>query len=759
MQGTLTAPAGPPAAPTLLATKLAPPPGRPGHIPRDALMDRIDASGGARLLLISAPAGWGKTTTLAAWSRRAGAPVAWLSLDPGDDDPARFWTYVAAALDRAGLPAPRDVPVVPGAMPEEALARLLNAVGEGSDPVVLVLDDYQAVTSPQIHEQMGWLIDHLPPLMRVVVATRSEPPLPLGRLRARGDLAELRSADLGFASSEAESLLNGRLALDLGQDEVERLWARTEGWAAALYLAGLSLGSRDDRTAFVRGFAGDDRHVVDYLGAEVMTALPSRLRVFLRRTSVLDRLSAALCDAVLDTGGSQDLLDELDRSNIFIAPLDSHRGWYRYHQLFREILLGELRAAEPDEEVALHRRAGAWLREHGETSAAIGHALAAGDEADAAGLVARTWLDVVNHGRVSTVSGWLDALPETTRRSDPRLALAVAWTDLLLGRLATVETWLDAAEDWPGVTPPLPGATSIPSSIAMARTHLHRLRGELDDAVRWGRRAVELETDDGPGRARAHDALGSALYWSGADEAGEHLDRAVRSASGHDQQLVLANARGHLSALLLDRGDTAAAAQMARLAEEGACAHCLGDAPQTAVARMTLGAALAAERRPDDAGEQLTRALRLARSGGGPILTGAALVRLALFRHGRGFDAEARSLLREARAEVRTCSAPGMVARLLMSAEEMVGTGGPGAREPVRPTAEAPRDELTRQERAVLALLPSLLTQREIGERLHLSRNTVKTHLRGLYRKLGVSTRGQAVTRAAELGIIRPAAR
>ena len=760
-QGILPIAPSPLVGPALLATKLEPPPGRPTHIPRDGLMDRIDATGSARLLLIAAPAGWGKTTTLAAWSRRTAesADVAWLSLDPADDDPARFWAYVATALSRAAAPMSLEVPIAEGAVPQEALARLLNTLGERADPVVLVLDDYQVVTSSDIHEQVSWFIDHLPPALRVIVATRSEPPLPLGRLRGRGDLAELRSADLGFEHAEAESLLNGRLALDLRRDEIERLWERTEGWAAALYLAGLSLEGRDDRTAFVEGFAGDDRHIVDYLGGEVMAALPSRLRTFLRRTSVLERLSAPLCDAVLETEGSQALLDQLERSNLFIAPLDSHRGWYRYHQLFREILHGELRATEPDQEDALHRRASGWLREHGETSPAIAHALAAGDAADAADLVARTWLEFVNHGRVSTVSSWLAALPEPRLRSDPRLALAVAWTDLMLGRLDAVETWLNAAEGCAGPIPPLPGATSIPSSIAMARTHLHRLRGEMDAAVRWGRRAVELETGDGPGRARAHDALGSALYWSGATEAGEHLELAIRTAARHDQQLVLANARGHLSAVLVERGEAIAGVRMAREGLDGACVHCLADAPQTAVARMTLGAALAVEHQPDAADDQLTRALRLARGGGGPILTGAALIALARFRSDRGFEAEARSLLREARTQMRACPDPGVVATLLMHADEAVGHGGPALHETRSVPKGVAREDLTSRELAVLALLPSLLTQREIGERLHLSRNTVKTHIRGLYRKLGVSTRGQAVERAAELGIRRPAAR
>lgn len=760
-QGILSTATSPLDDSTLLATKLEPPPGRPTHIRRDALMDRIDAAGGARLLLIAAPAGWGKTTTLAAWSRRAAesADVAWLSLDPADDDPARFWPYVAGALSRAAAPIRLEVPIAEGAVPQEALARLLNALGERVDPVVLVLDDYQVVTSPDIHEQVTWFIDHLPPTLRVIVATRSEPPLPLGRLRGRGDLAELRSADLGFEHAEAEFLLNGRLALDLPREEIERLWARTEGWAAALYLAGLSLESRDDRTAFVKGFAGDDRHIVDYLGGEVMAALPSRLRTFLRRTSVLERLSAPLCDAVLETEGSQVLLDQLERSNLFISPLDSHREWYRYHQLFREILLGELRAHEPEHESGLHRRASGWLREHAETSPAIAHALAAGDTADAADLVARTWLDFVNHGRVATVSAWLAALPEAQLRTDPRLALAVAWTELILGRLGAVETWLDAAEGCTAPAPELPGAASISSSIAMARTHLHRLRGELDAAVRWGRRAVELETGEGPGRARAHDALGSALYWSGAGEASEHLELAIRIAAEHDQQLVLANSRGHLSAVLMDRGEAIAGVRMARQGIEGACAHCLADAPQTAVARMTLGAALAAEHQPDAADDHLERALRLARDGGGPILTGAVLITLALFRSGRGFEAEARSLLREARAQMRACPDPGVVARLLMDAEVVVGHGGPAPREPREPPAEVLREDLTNRELAVLALLPSLLSQREIGERLHLSRNTVKTHIRGLYRKLGVSARGQAVARAAELGIRGPAAR
>ncbi|MGD9696150.1 MAG: LuxR C-terminal-related transcriptional regulator [Thermoleophilia bacterium] len=740
---------GPRDGPVLLDVKLQPPPDRPGQIARNGAAARIDAALGARLILLAAPAGWGKTTALADWQRRAqpGMDVAWVALDALDDDPVQFWSYVAEALARVSAPIPLRTPVAAGVVPEESISRLLNGLAARRRPLTLVLDDFQVITNSRIHAQMTWFLEHAPAGVRVVIATRTEPPLPLARLRARGELVELRSADLGFARDEAGALLNGRLALGLGHEALDRLWRRTEGWAAALYLAGLSLASRDDREGFVDDFSGDDRNLVDYLGGEVIAALRPELRTFLRRTSILARLSAPLCDAVLDVSGSRGALAELERSNLFITPLDSHRGAYRYHQLFRETLARELRETEPHLEPGLHRRASAWYRQAGDVPSAVTHALAAGDDADAAALVATAWLHHSNHGRVHTVATWLDALPEQLLHGDPRLGLAAAWTALTLGRLGSVEGWLRSAERSPGPAPALPGATSIAGSAAIARSHLHRLRGDLGAAVRWGRRAASIEHADGPGRARAHDALGAALYWSGSPDAAVHLDEAMQVAGAHDQQLVLFHARSHLAAWRADRADPAAP-QEAADALADATTHCLADMPPAALARMVLGDAAAAGGRTADAEDELTCAVRLAR-GGGPILIGAASVALARFRRERGEERDARALLREARAVLGPCVDAGSAIRRLLEEEDRLRP-----ERNARTAAGLPlREPLTSREQDVLDLLPSLLTVREIGERLHLSRNTVKTHLRGLYRKLGVSGRPDAVRRAAELDL------
>ena len=365
----------------LLETKLHVPGGpRRGIVARGRLRERLSRGTESRLTLISAPAGFGKTTLLAEWlaSRPGGTasiPVAWLSLDPADSQPATFWTYLVSALQTASpgvgasalaqLQGPQLPPI------ETVLAQLLNDLGGVPSETILVLDDYHVIDAPDIHEAMASLLDHLPPQVHVVIITRADPPLPMARLRARGELTEIRAADLRFTPDEAAAYLNGAMGLGLAESDVSALEGRTEGWIAALQLAALSIQGREDVASFIEGFSGDDRYIVDYLAEEVLLRQPEDVRAFLLQSSILRLLSDPFCDAVTGHPGGKAMLEALDRKRLFLVPLDGRRQWYRYHYLFADRLRARLLDEQPDQAPDLHRRASAWYERTGDAAEAI----------------------------------------------------------------------------------------------------------------------------------------------------------------------------------------------------------------------------------------------------------------------------------------------------------------------------------------------------------------------------------------------------
>ena len=354
----------------LLETKLYVPRSQRGLVLRPRLSERLDRGAASKLVLVSAPAGFGKTTLLAEWLAAGPAALAdqrlaaWLSLDRGDNDPASFWAYVIAALRTVAsgvgesalalLDAPQPPPI------EAVLTTLLNDLGAVVGEIVLVLDDYHVIDAREVQDGMAFLLDHLPPRLHVVIASRADPALPLARMRARGELAEIRAAELRFTADEAAAYLNEMMGLQLTARDVAALEGRTEGWIAALQLAALSMQGRDDAAGFIAGFAGDDRYVVDYLAEEVLQRQPDRVQAFLLQTSILSRLSGPLCDAVTGQGGGKAMLEALDRGNLFLVPLDDRRRWYRYHHLFADVLQARLLDEQPGQVPDLHRRASVW---------------------------------------------------------------------------------------------------------------------------------------------------------------------------------------------------------------------------------------------------------------------------------------------------------------------------------------------------------------------------------------------------------------
>jgi len=396
----------------LVETKLYPPRLRRRLVARPRLSGRLRRGAESRLTLISAPAGFGKTTLLAEWLAATGAEgsVAWLSLEESDSQPASYWTYVITALQGVapGVGA-GALPLLQSAQPpvETVLTTVLNELGTVPNDLYLVLDDYHLVDSADVRAGMTFLLEHLPPQVHLVVSTREDPDLPLARLRGRGDLVEIRAADLRFTLDEVAAYLNDVTGLDLAAGDIAALEGRTEGWIAALQLAALSMQGRDDVAGFIAGFAGDDRYIVDYLVDEVLERQPASVRGFLVQTSILDRLSGPLCDAVCGQHGGKAMLESLDRANLFLVPLDDNRRWYRYHHLFADVLQTHLLDEHPDRAAALHRRASQWWEQNGEPSPAIRHALAAGDVERAAGLVELAIPALRGDRQEATIRSWL----------------------------------------------------------------------------------------------------------------------------------------------------------------------------------------------------------------------------------------------------------------------------------------------------------------------------------------------------------------
>ena len=492
----------------LLATKLRVPASRPDLVPRPRLTARLDEGLSRGLILVCAPAGYGKTVLLADWAQRSRHPVAWLSLDAGDNDPARFWRHTVAALDPdcSGIGervAPLLGPPAPSSF-QGLVTALINELA-AEEVRLLVLDDYHVIGSRQVHESLAFLVEHRPAGLCVVLASRNDPPLALPRRRARGQLAEVRAAELRFTPSEAGELLQNVASAQ--PDAVAALTARTEGWAAGLQLAALSLRGHDDAAAFVAAFTGSHRYVLDYLAEEVLERQDAQLRTFLLETSVLERLSGPLCDAVTGREGSQALLEQAERAGLFLVPLDEVRGWWRYHHLFADLLRARLQQEQPGRLAQLHRNAAAWYSGHGPADDAIGHAAAADELTWAARLIEKHF-DAVYYlrGEAATIQRWLSALPDDLVWSRPRLLLAKAQMAAASGHVTEAERSAEAAErvsadaDEESFEPTVGRAASmlvnVPGQVALERSYLAQLRGDAEATAAFAARVLTCSGEE-----------------------------------------------------------------------------------------------------------------------------------------------------------------------------------------------------------------------------------------------------------------------
>lgn len=484
----------------LLATKLQRPPIRPRTTPRNRLIERVNQHDTAALFLISAPAGYGKTTLLADWSRQTSSAVSWLTLDEDDNDFNRFLTYLASAVQvmqpDAGGHALGLLRLPLAADAAEVLTSLINDLSHSVEPRTLILDDYHAITEESVHQAVTFLLDHAPANFRLIIATRADPPLPIARLRGRGLLVEIRQAELCFTPDEAADFLNQIMNLDLSLEDVGTLTRRTEGWIAGLQLAAVSiqgLAAAEDASAFVDRFAGSSRYVLDYLMEEVLARQPAPIQNFLLRTSILDRLTAALCDAVTQQSTGQETLEWLERTNLFIVPLDDHRQWYRYHRLFSDLLRERLSRERTEEAAILHQRASRWYEISGQIPSAVDHAFDAGDFQRAAQLIEQIGDEMLMLSRIAALSRWLEQLPESQMRARPALQLYAAWAMMFSSHQNAehVEKVLAGAAG--GTAPP-----DTPDPTTLIKAFLAFFQGDLDRSLDLFQQVVDQAPVDTP---------------------------------------------------------------------------------------------------------------------------------------------------------------------------------------------------------------------------------------------------------------------
>jgi ATP/maltotriose-dependent transcriptional regulator MalT len=722
-------------------------------VERTELVQRL-TGGMNKLVLVEAPAGFGKSSLVAQWgaSPAEGRQFAWVSADSRDNDVARFWWHLVAALQRASpeLQA-RDLlsHVRPHAadLQESLLPVLVNELAALSAPVVMVVDDYHLISSLECHEHMAFLLTHLPPTAQIVLITRVDPPLPIGRLRTTGDLVEIKTPELSFTATEVGQLVRAVSDVQLDEADLGVLLERTEGWPAGVYLAALSLRGQPCPSRFVRQFSGDNRFITEFLVEEVLSNQPRQIMEFLRRTAILDRFTPSLCDAVVGSSNSAGIIDFLERENLFLLALGDDRQWYRYHRLFRQVLFSLLMETEQGSVRALHVRANRWHRQWGSVEEAITHALAAGDDEGAVSALADSWPGHVAEGRIAEFQTLLNSIGDDRILASPVAAHCAAWCAALSGDQESFTRWLAVVEAG-GHDGPLPdGVQSLKSSAALLRAVFgyDGIRDMRESALL----SADLEADPAsPGYGLARTALGAALYLSGEFDAAAVPLRDAVLHSNASSTLIRLSACSVSAVVATERGQFDHAQELARTAREIVISNDLSQSPQGAPAYTAWGAVSVMRGRLAEARDEFEHALRIRRPwlGISPWITVDTMLRLTPVLHQLGDSAAAASLLGEA-ADVLAALPDGADAQLfrVRRLEERLSIRSRSLAAP-----------LTDREEEVLRLLRGSLSAREIGKQLSLSTNTIKTHVRAIYRKLDVASRQEAVERGRATGILSP---
>ena len=734
----------------LVAAKLRRPVMRPGTVRRSPLIERLAGGDQCPIVSVVAPPGYGKTTLLSQWAERNGQAFAWVSVDEGDNDPKVLLSYVAEALDAVEPIDERvfDALASPvSSVPGSVVPRLGAAFWSMTLPVALVLDDVHALHNSECRAALSVLADHVPAGSRLALAGRAEPPLRVARLRAEGRILEIGPGDLSLSPEEAASLLRDA-EVALGEDEVAGLHRRTEGWPAGLYLAALYLREGGPLASAAVCFGGDDRLVSDYMESEFLARISRRQRVFLTRTAVLERMSGPLCEAVLELPGSAVDLADLARSNLLLVPLDRRGEWYRYHHLFRDMLLAELERLEPGLITALRRRAAGWCVRNGWPEEALEYSMAAGDINAVAGLVEKLVVPTHRQGRVPTVKRWLRWLEGRGEiEGHPMVAVLAALFCALTGRPVEAERWANAVDRWQYGDPVRPGDPSTEAWAAVMRTFLCRrgveqMRADADEAVR--RFAAESFVTPAPGFLQGIarvlcgdlDAGDESLEdgVSVGEEVGAHEDVALALC----ERSLVAIARGDWGRAEVLAGQAGAVLRRAGIEESYATPLVCAVQARTAMHRGDVPAAR----------QQLVSAQRLRHLLTYALPYFAVQARIELIRvHLALADlAAARTLMREVdellqrRPGLGSLAGQARALRARLSQER--GSSAPGA------------SALTGAELRLLPMLSTHLSFPEIAGELFLSTNTIKSQAYSLYRKLGAASRSQAVTRSRELGLL-----
>jgi LuxR family maltose regulon positive regulatory protein len=732
----------------VLESKLTPPLPRHGMVPRGTLLDRLEGSTVTPVVAICAPPGYGKTTLLADWAARDPRPFAWLSIDGRDNDPAVLLTYIAVALDRHEVVDHTVFRALssPGAsIMGDVVPRLGAALSARTHPVVVVLDDLHLLHNQECVDAVAVLVDHLPARSQVVFASRAELPLPVGRLRAEGRIAEIGPDDLAMGEQEAGSLLRAA-DVELAEAELAELTRRTEGWPVALYLAALAIKARGKGVRVT--VEERDRFLVDYLQSVLLSRLsPADVR-FLTRTAVLDRLSGPLCDAILDTTGSAAALESLERSNLLVIPLDHHREWYRYHHLFRELLRAGLERHEPELVRELTLRAAAWCEQNGLLETAVDYAMDAGDADQVARLLERLVFPAHRVGRDATLQtwfGWLEANGKIERY--PAVAALGAWVQAFSGRPAAVERWADAAEQ--GLSDqPRPSGNALPEGWGLALLKAALCRDGTEQMRADAELALARLPADSIWRPTAHLLAGvSHLLAGDLRVADDVLADAIEVAEDGGATIAISLALAERSILAMEREDWIEAdSQAARARSVVREAH-LDDYVTSVLVYAAAARVAIHQGDARRAHEDLARAQRLRPQLTYALPAFAVQARLELVRAYLALTdvAGARTVLREADDVLRRRPDLGTLPRQADELRSQLGN--------IRAEAIG-ASSLTAAELRLLPLLSTHYSFREIGERLHVSPNTVKSQAMSVYRKFGVSSRSQAIHRARTLGLL-----
>lgn len=734
-------------SPIVARTRLVAPRLRAEVVDRPALVARRMTSP-ARLGVVRGPAGSGKSTLLAQCFAADPLP-AWLSLESSDNDVVALWSSIIAAMRGVigdfGEAYRRRLLGGAGAV-DDVVVSVCNELAERNTQIHLFLDDIHLVGDEMSRRSLHQFVLSIPDGVRITVASRQSVPIPLGRIRANGDLVEIGPSDLALSTQEADQLMS---SLDPSLNQAERavLVERNEGWAAGLHLAGLAVAQADDIGSFIAGFSGTDRDVAEYLLAEVLESLTAEEGEFLVETSILSRLTGGLCDAVTGRAGGYDTLARLERSNAFVIPLDRDHRWYRYHHLFGELLAAELRRTRPDDERLFHKRAFGWLSDAGVVVEAIRHGLAAGEVDAAADLMAASWAIMMGTGHAETARALVASFPPDDVASHQPFAIAAAGANAMTGYPEAALRWLDAAEKATHEGPRPDGLASAASSVAMIRGSI--APEGVDAALADGRTVFELEPPGSPARAVAAIIVGRSLVLRGdVNGATEFFEAAARGDHANTRVYALAE----LSLGQLGRGDAERALATANTAR--AFLHEAGADDVFMAATAQAATALAAIELGDDRTARV--ALRAAHRPMAATATAMPIdvthTRLLLARASLSLgEAEiARGYLREAQGVIDSISDVGVMREEhaeLMRQLDALQPGADGAAD----------EEFTERELEVMALLPSSLTTQEIGDELFVSRNTIKTHLRRIYRKLNASSREEAVLIARDRGLLQTA--